>query len=266
MDTSEISSLTPYPSVNTLLEEWVIGVRRVLGEKVVGLYLTGSLAYGDFIPNRSDIDLQAVVRSPLTVGELESVGQLHRAIERHCPEWANRVECSYIPLALMSEVSPPKTPRPWWGFGTLYAEAPAGNEWIINHYLLSKYGVALEGPDFRSLAAPIKLQQVRRASVQDLFQEWVPKINDPAWLSNNHYQSYLILNLCRILHTAVVGEPRSKKISSQWAKAAYPEWKDLIEEAERWTYGDQMKGQDDTIAFIRFAVEKVNEVYNPNTF
>jgi hypothetical protein len=250
---------TPYPSINAVLREWVEGVKTQLGNKIVGLYLSGSLAYGDFVPERSDIDLQAVVQSPLTEDELRSVEQLHREIERRCPQWANRIECSYVPLELMRELTPPATPRPWWGFGTFYAEAPAGNEWIINHYLLSKHGIALEGPEFKELIPPIDIDSVRRASARDLFQEWIPKISDAAWLSNSHYQSYLVLNLCRILRTVIHGEPGSKKVAGEWAKSIYPQWQSLIEEAERWAYGDTMNRQADTVAFLRFAVDRVNE-------
>jgi hypothetical protein len=231
----------------------------LLGKKVIGMYLSGSLAYGDFVPERSDIDLEAVVRSPLTEDELISVEQLHKAIERRCPEWADRIECSYVPLELMQELTPPAKARPWWGFGKFYAEAPAGNEWIINHYLLSKHGIALEGPDFNELVPPIDIHDVRQASARDLFQEWVPKIDDADWLSNSHYQSYLVLNLCRILYTAIYGQPGSKKVAGQFVKATYPQWKNLIEEAERWACGDEMKRQADAVAFLRFAVERVNE-------
>jgi hypothetical protein len=250
---------TPYPAINGVLRAWAEGVRRSLGEKVVGLYLSGSLAYGDFVRERSDIDLQAVVRTPLTEDELISVEQLHKQIEERSPEWANRIECSYVPLELMAELTPPAKPRPWWGFGSFYADAPAGNEWIINHYLLSKHGIALHGPAFNELIPPIDNDSVRRASARDLFQEWMPKIDDAEWLSNSHYQSYLVLNLCRILHTVIHGEPCSKKVASQWARAMYPQWRGLIEDAERWAYGDEMKRQADVVAFLRFAVVKVNE-------
>jgi Aminoglycoside adenylyltransferase, C-terminal domain/Nucleotidyltransferase domain len=254
-----MNDVTPYPAINTVLTEWAKGLKRLLGNKIVGLYLSGSLAYGDFVPDRSDIDLQAVIRSLLTEDELRSVERLHKEIEQRCPEWANRIECSYVPLELMHELTPPATPRPWWGFGTLYAAAPAGNEWIINHYLLSNHGIALEGPDFNTLIPPIDVHGVRQASARDLFQEWVPKIDDSAWLSNNHYQSYLVLNLCRILHTVIHGQPDSKKVAGEWAKATYPQWKNLIEEAERWAYGDEMKRQADAVAFLRFAVNRVDE-------
>jgi len=258
-----MNDVTAYPAINTVLSGWAEGLKRLLGEKIVGLYLSGSLAYGDFVRDRSDIDLQAVVRNPLTEAELRSIEQLHRQVERSCPEWASRIDCSYVPLELMHELKPPATPRPWWGFGTLYAAAPAGNEWIINHYLLSKHGIALDGPDFNELIPPIDIQSVRQASARDLFQEWVPKIDDAAWLANSHHQSYLVLNLCRILHTVIHGAPGSKKVAGDWAKVTYPGWKNLIEEAERWTYGVEMKRQADAVAFLRFAVDTVNETKFP---
>ena len=60
-----MNDVTPYPAINTVLTEWVEGLKSLLGKNLVGLYLSGSLAYGDFVPERSDIDLEAVVRSPL---------------------------------------------------------------------------------------------------------------------------------------------------------------------------------------------------------
>lgn len=256
----EIERPTPYQEINTLLAEYVRGAKSVIGENLVGIYLTGSLAYGDFVPQRSDIDLQAVVRNPLTQEELRGIGELHRKIDSLCPAWANRTECSYVPLELMTETLPPKTPRPWWGFDTLYTAAPMGNEWIINHYFLSEYGIALEGPEFTTIIPPIDLKEVRKASARDLFKEWVPKIADQEWLSNSHYQSYLVLNLCRILHTISGNEPGSKRLAADWVKGRFPEWKDLVEEAEKWGYGDKMNKQPEAIAFVIFAVERVKEL------
>lgn len=259
MEFNKIRKLTPYHDINDLLADWTEGTQNILGENVVGLYLSGSLTYGDFVVERSDIDLQAVVRNPLNENELKLVERLHKDLNERYPTWKGRLECSYVPLELMREILPPKTPRPWWGFDTLYAEAPAGNEWIINHYFLSKHGVALFGPDFNTLIPPLDIREVRKASARDLFKEWESKINDLEWLANPHYQSYLVLNLCRVLHTVVGGEPGSKKVAAEWTKQTYPQWNDLIEEADQWKYGKEMKRIDDTIAFIKFAIEKVNE-------
>jgi hypothetical protein len=62
-----------------------------------------------------------------------------------------------------------------------------------------------------------------------------------------------------VLHTVIHGQPGSKKVAGEWAKGTYPRWTNLIEEAERWAYGDEMKPQADAVAFLQFAVDRVNE-------
>jgi hypothetical protein len=78
--------------------EWAEGLKRLLGKEIVGLYQPGSLPTEFRAPNRNHFDLQAVVRSPLTEGELKFVERLHKEM-----------------VFLMA--------RP---------------DWIINHYLMSK--------------------------------------------------------------------------------------------------------------------------------
>jgi predicted nucleotidyltransferase len=254
---NEIKKLTSHQDINNILIEWVENAENILGDNLVGLYLTGSLAYGDFVPKRSDIDLQAVTRNELTPKELKSIEQLHKNLEKSYPAWANRIECSYVPLKIIRDVLPPKEPRPWWGFGVFYPTAPAGNEWIINQYQLYNHGINLIGPDFKSLIESIDIKEVQKASARDLFTEWEPKINDSEWLENSHYQSYLVLNLCRILCTVIGNNVASKEVSAKWVKQIYPEWKDLIEIAESWRYGIEMKEKERAIEFIKFAIAKV---------
>jgi Domain of unknown function (DUF4111) len=259
MDIRGIRKLTPYRDINDLLADWSEGVKDILGEGVVGLYLSGSLTYNDFVPGRSDIDLQAVVKQQLNETELKRLEKLHKDLYERYSTWRDRHECSYISLNVLKETLPPKTPRPWWGFDTFYTTAPVGNEWIINHYFLSIYGVALYGPSYGTLIPAVNIPDLQKASAKDLFKEWAPKIEDSAWMANSHHQSYLVLNLCRILTTVIVGEPTSKKIAATWTKANYPQWNDLIEEAAQWEYGKKMECSEELIAFIKFSMEKVRE-------
>src|SRR5579871_6624474 len=119
MSAQQIPSVTPYSDINALLADFVGGAKNVLGHNLVGLYLSGSLAYGDFVPSKSDIDLQAVVHKPLTKQEIKQIEALHRKIDENHPKWAHRTECSYVPIDLLSEVTPPRTPRPWWGLDVM---------------------------------------------------------------------------------------------------------------------------------------------------
>ena len=52
--------VTPLPDVNDVIAGLRDGLVRILGPHLVALYVTGSLAHGDFDPGSSDIDLFAV--------------------------------------------------------------------------------------------------------------------------------------------------------------------------------------------------------------
>lgn len=256
-----MKAITTYPKVNEVLIYWEEKVQEAIGQNLIGLYLFGSLAYGDFVPKRSDIDLVAVVKVPLSIVELEKVKKLHLDIEEKFPDWKGRVECSYLPNSMMNERLPPKQPRPYFGGGVWYTEADYGNEWLINQYFLYYNSIALVGPEYKSLmVAPPDLREVQKASIRDLLREWKPKIHDSEWLENSHYQSYLVLNLCRILYTLHNAKLGSKKVAADWVKKTFSEWCELIEEAEAWDYGKEMRQQKKVIAFIRFAIRNVSEM------
>jgi hypothetical protein len=55
--------------VQAYLDELVARLRDRLGERLVGAWLFGSAALGDFDPQSSDLDVQAVAGERLTVGE-----------------------------------------------------------------------------------------------------------------------------------------------------------------------------------------------------
>lgn len=259
MKIEDVKNLTPYQDINNLLVLWSERLNTALGDNLTGFYLTGSLTYGDFVRERSDIDLIVIIKKPLNLDGLTLIKQLHTETRERFPIWADRIECSYLPINLLENVLPPKTTRPYLGGGKFYPDANFENEWIINNYLLYKYGIALIGPEFKSLVEPIDIKDVKRANIRILFEEGEPKINDSEWLSNSHHQSYLVLNLCRILYNVNMDDVGSKKVAATYVKTTYPEWKDLIETAESWSYGIEMNRQNDTIAFIKFIIEKVGE-------
>ncbi len=253
-------NITLYKDINEVLSSFAHGIDTIFKQNLIGLYLLGSLTYGDFNPRRSDIDLVAIVRHQVTVQELELIKELHKKIKKNYQVWADRLECSYIPIDMLITLSPPKAPRPYYNCGTFFTEAHYGNEWIINNYLLYEHGISLFGPDFKELINAIDIAEVQKACIRDLFQEWEPKIIDPEWLGNGHYQSYIILNLCRILYTVMQRPTGSKTVAASWVKNEFgSQWQDLIEVAEQWQYGKEMTLQKEVILFIKFVMKKVSE-------
>lgn len=262
MEISAIKKLTPYPDINDILVKLSEGVAEIIGDKLVGLYLTGSLTYGDFDPESSDIDFLAIMKESLSPEKFEQIKQLHGRITQAYPKWAKHIEGSYITIAMLKEAPPPQKPqthRPYINEGNFWQPFPPyGNEWTINLYVLYKNGVALIGPDPKEVIAPVSIEAVREASRRDLYEEWEPKIKDTAWLENSHYQAYIILTMCRILYRATHTDVSSKKVASTWAKKELGKpWSDLIEKAEKWRHGLQMNSLDETVAFIKFVMTKV---------
>ncbi|MBA3535018.1 MAG: DUF4111 domain-containing protein [Tatlockia sp.] len=255
----EFKDLRAYQNINLVLQELSAEIKKILGTNLNGLYLFGSIVHGDFRKGSSDIDLIAIIKNPLDKQALEHIKILHQEFERKHLEWKERIECSYTPQAMLSSIKPPLEPRPYYGGGIFYAKADYGNEWIINNYLLYKNSVPLIGPKFSSLLEPINIIEVQKACIKDLFNEWEPKIQDLDWLDNSHYQSYLVLNLCRILYTVFCAKTASKIISAEWVKKTYVQWNSLIEAAENWEYGKTMLFKAEAIDFIRFVVNEIKK-------
>jgi hypothetical protein len=248
---------TSYADINALLDTFTAGVTTHFRENLIGIYLTGSLTYNDFVPGRSDIDLLVVLQQAATPTDVERIRQLHAHVAAIYPAWADRVECSYIPAAWLPQTEPPIPPRPYAGNGNFYPEATYGNEWIINTWLLYEYGVALTGPPFRDLRPPVDLADVQAACKRDFIKEWLPKLEQPDGLDDPHVQSYIVLNLCRILSAVVAGQVTSKTPSAAWVRQTYPEWAALVSAAQAWSYGQPMPHADQTRAFIRFTGEQL---------
>ncbi len=248
--------MTPYKDINELISTLTERVVSVFGGQVVGGYLFGSLSYHDFKPESSDIDLMYVLAHQATPTEIEELKKLHVQIGIKFPKWANRMEVSYTPMQMLTNLTPPGD-RPYYGEGKFYEDATYGNEWIINLYLVGKYGITVFGKSASELIGEIDIDEARKASRADLYREWEPKLRDVEWLNNGHYQSYLVLNLCRIMSTVMAGIVGSKTVASDWVKTEFPEWKSLIDESKAWVYGVEMKRQEEALDFLKFVLGKI---------
>lgn len=238
-------------------------ISGILDKNLIGLYLFGSLTYGDFNPDSSDIDLVAIVDNPMNRLQIDRIKQMHIRAKNLFEKWGDRLECSYTPIDLFKKPLPPEKPRPYYGNGVFYEEAPYGNEWIINNYLLYQHGVSLIGPNFRELFEPVDMIEVQKACIRDLFQEWEPKITEDGWLDNSHYQSYLVMNLCRILYTVMCGSAGTKRAAAAWVKNKFKlAWiSRLIEAAENWDYTKEMSLKAETIDFIKFTLHEIKKTH-----
>lgn len=256
--------LTPHDDVNKVLSLLVDGLDELFKNQLIGLYLTGSLTYGDFDHGSSDIDFLAVTDSGLSDEQLQLLKALHERIGEAVPFWAKRLEGSYITQDMLTYKERPEAKRPYVNGGKIH-QYQYGNEWTINLYALQECGLAIIGPEPNDIFPNVTIDDVRAASKQDLVDDWLPKLENPEAFNNpgydsNHLKAYAVLTMCRILHRAKNDNIASKRVSSAWVKKTYGEpWRDLVGKAEQWQYGRQMSSDNEVKDFIRFTAKETEQ-------
>ena len=244
-----------YPDVAQVLRLLAAGLDDILGEELLGLYLTGSLSYGGFDPGSSDIDLLALLQRTITPAQRTSLRALHRHIAAQQPQWAERLEMSYLSRHLLASAAPPAEARPYVNGGQLWDPDPVyGQEWTMNLFVLRERGIALRGPVPSVVFPAVGMAAMRAASLRSLVEEWLPLLDDPTRLHDPHQQAYITLTLCRILHTAREDGVASKRDAAAWVRRTYPQWAQLVRRAEAWQHGQRLDLTDDVLAFARFVI------------
>lgn len=108
---------TPLPELNAVLADFVARCQGILRSNLVGAYLQGSFAVGDFT-ERSDVDFMIVVRSEIEADTLDRLQRMHAAIHEQPSYWAKHLEGSYAPVAIIRRLTdeprdpPGHPPRP----------------------------------------------------------------------------------------------------------------------------------------------------------
>ena len=97
---------TAYHDVNVFLGLLLANLRAVLGDQLVGLYLGGSLALGDFNPQRSDVDFAAVTRDELPPELVAALEQMHARLWATGTRWARKLDGSYVPQQVIPPLDP----------------------------------------------------------------------------------------------------------------------------------------------------------------
>src|SRR2546430_15367777 len=89
---------TPYADINELLNILLSQIQAILGKKLVGFYLYGSLVWGDFDYLISDIDLLAATTSDVDNEEFHALNKMHDDFATKYKKWDDRIEVQYLSL------------------------------------------------------------------------------------------------------------------------------------------------------------------------
>lgn len=255
-------SPTPYADVNAILHLVLDGARAVLGSRMVGMYLDGSLAAGAF-DQASDIDFVIVTDEDVRGQLFDALLALHDRLSALTSPWAIQLEGFYVSLPALRRHDPAHVVHPNLerGYGERLKMVTLDQAWDIHRWMLRERGITIAGPDPQTLIDPVTPDQLRQAASASI--PWLRQIlANPAQVTSAGYQSYIVLTLCRVLYTLQTGRVTSKPQAVRWALAHLaPRWMPLVEQA--WidrhnpNHAPSPENMAETLAMIRFALSQL---------
>ena len=204
---------------NALLEAVAADFRRVLGGRLTGFYAHGSLAFGCFCWETSDLDFLAVTDGPLSFGERRA---LLRILLDRTPEAPPRgLEMSVVTEAALREFrhpapyelhfSPAHLDRIRADLDGCCREAAGFDPDLAAHAaVVRETGRAIVGDPARDAFPPVPRDAVADSILRDALDESAEPV-------------YAALNLCRALAYFAEGRLLSKRGGAVWALRRLPE-------------------------------------------
>jgi predicted nucleotidyltransferase len=257
-----MSRPTPDLELNDVLDKLVRGIQGILRDNFLAAYLQGSFAVGDW-DVYSDVDFLVAIKHELSETELANLQFMHARMYDLKPHWAQHLEGSYVPQAVLNRYDPNDPPLFYLDNGSNQLVRSTHDNTLVVRWVLREHGITLAGLPPQTLIEPVASAALRR-EVSTTMQVWGQELlADSAKMDNCWYQPFVVLSYCRMLHTLQTGRVESKRAGAKWAQKHLDQhWADLIQRAweERRTAGLKVGEKADpddlarTIDFIAYAL------------
>lgn len=155
--------------VDSLLGRFAGDAGRVV--PLIALWAHGSLASGDFVPGRSDLDLVALVAAPVTSAQRADLERVHQRLIGADP-LAAELHCAYI---VSGEQADPGRDHLTWAHQELFARPVSP----VSRRELLRGGVCLLGPAPATVLPAISDAELAGYIRGDLRDYWYPKTARP---------------------------------------------------------------------------------------
>lgn len=241
--------------IRTFLSKIKKELPKILRGNLYGIYIYGSLTYGDFDSRKSDIDCIVVIKRELNKDEIRLLKNWYKNLSNN--PLAKRLEMAYAIKKNLTNISRKavvsKTPLFYKGrFYTGDSDAYKPIVW----FNIREKGLTLFGPPPKSFVLKI----TKRVLINALWQEVEHmKRKGDKWLRPKWSRCYVVLTLCRVLYTLRTSSIVSKETAAKWCLKELPqEWHSLISWAVkefRTKEGDfGFRTKDKTKRFMKFVL------------
>lgn len=256
-------SPTPDAELNGVLRELAAGAQAALGDNFVAAYLQGSFAVGEWDVD-SDVDFLIAIGRDVTDAELSALQALHARLYRLPSHWAQHLEGSYVPTAILRRAGATRHPLYFLdNTGQALARSVHDDTRVVR-WVVREHGITLAGPAPETLIDPVPADDLRR-EVRANMRDWAGEIRGGRYQIDNRWAwPFVVLSYCRMLQTLETGRIDSKRAGARWARGALdPRWSGLIQRAEEARPDPSTKVRQaadppdvaETLEFIEYALD-----------
>lgn len=275
-DTVSLFNTSPYQNIqdiHNVSADIKNGLPNILPHNLIGIYLGGSLSYGGFNLDSSDIDVCVIIKKTPNHSECGQINQFHQQLKERYSNWANRIDCVYIKGDLLKNTFPPEESFLYYACGVFNEETRFNHSWLRYKYLLYHHAIPLLGPKIKELIEPIPMLELQKATIRAAVTDWSSFFTNLKVVDKDHHQANCIKLFSCTLHSIMEGKIGPKNESCEWAKNTFGlPWSKLIQTAENWKYGTKMLLKKETIDYMNFALAEIKktslykELYPSNIF
>lgn len=195
------------PEIGNLCDEFLAGLCRSVGEKLIGVYIYGAVTFPE-TRHTGDVDFHVILSRPPTGGERTALLALHERLAADFPPLGAELDGYYIlEREARGAVPPQHLLFPHLrddSFALHRAHILAGRVWV------------LFGPDPATIYATPAWDELAAALDGELRY-----VTDHL----TQYPAYCVLNLCRLLYSWETRDVvTSKAAAAVWARGRVPEW------------------------------------------
>jgi hypothetical protein len=233
---------------------------------VTGLYLRGSLAFGEYFPGQSDVDFTAVLAERPGADQLDALASAHAAGYDEYP----RPHFDGFHLLRADLVSPPEAcPDLPCMFDGLFRSAGRWDVNPVSWHELARRALVIRGPALTEAGVWTDDDALQAYSHSNLTSYWAgvgQKLReDPAAAATPQAAAWCVLGVSRLHHLLATGAMTSKSGAGRYALTAFgARWQPIVREALRARErpedaseyaGDPDSRGRDTTAFTEMAIE-----------
>jgi hypothetical protein len=236
---------------------------------VEGLYLTGSIALGDYRSGQSDIDFVAVSSAPANAAQIRALERAHAALTKHVSRPS--LDGPYLTWNELA-ADPTEAASGPYVRDNRFMPSSRSDRHVVAWHSLARHGIAIRGPEpvnLAILADPAALADWTRGNLESYWRRWwesASRLRTPLGIASlgTWAPAWGVLGVSRLHYTLATGEITSKTGAGEYAREAFdPKWRRIVDEClrirrrgdQRSLYRHPFARRRDALAFMEMAIE-----------